>query len=53
MDKLLRERRALQHDLQCAVERGELAIQFEPQSRVGVGIVGFEVPVRGHHSSPV
>jgi diguanylate cyclase (GGDEF)-like protein/PAS domain S-box-containing protein len=51
MDKRLRERRTLQRDLQGAVKRGELAIHFQPQSRVGVGIVGFEALLRWHHPS--
>jgi diguanylate cyclase (GGDEF)-like protein/PAS domain S-box-containing protein len=51
MDKRLRERRTLQHDLQYAAQRGELAIHFQPQSRVGVGIVGFEALLRWHHPS--
>jgi predicted signal transduction protein with EAL and GGDEF domain len=47
MDNRLRERRTLQHDLQYAAKGGELAIHFQPQSRVGVGIVGFEaLPIR-------
>jgi diguanylate cyclase (GGDEF)-like protein/PAS domain S-box-containing protein len=49
MDKRLRERRTLQHDLQYAAQRGELAIHFQPQSRVGTGIVGFEALLRWHH----
>jgi diguanylate cyclase (GGDEF)-like protein/PAS domain S-box-containing protein len=49
MDKRLRERRTLQRDLQYAVKRGQLAIYFQPQSRVGVGIVGFEALLRWHH----
>jgi diguanylate cyclase (GGDEF)-like protein/PAS domain S-box-containing protein len=51
MDKRLRERRTLQHDLQYAAQRGELAIHFQPQSRVGVGVVGFEALLRWHHPS--
>jgi diguanylate cyclase (GGDEF)-like protein/PAS domain S-box-containing protein len=51
MDKRLRERRTLQHDLQYAAQRGELAIHFQPQSRVGAGIVGFEALLRWHHPS--
>jgi diguanylate cyclase (GGDEF)-like protein/PAS domain S-box-containing protein len=49
MDRRLRDRRALQRDLQCAVERGELAIHYQPQSRVGKGVIGFEALVRWHH----
>ncbi len=53
MDNLLRERRLLQRDLQFALERGELAIAYQPQSRVGgggsVGVVGFEALVRWRH----
>jgi len=51
MDKRLRERRTLQRDLQYAVKRGELAIHFQPQSRVGVGIVGFEALLWWQHPS--
>jgi diguanylate cyclase (GGDEF)-like protein/PAS domain S-box-containing protein len=51
MDKRLRDRRTLQRDLQYAVKRGELAIHFQPQSRVGVGVVGFEALLRWHHPS--
>ena len=49
MDKRLRDRRTLQRDLQYAIKRRELAIHFQPQSRVGVGIVGFEALLRWHH----
>jgi diguanylate cyclase (GGDEF)-like protein/PAS domain S-box-containing protein len=51
MDQRLRDRRALQRDLQNAVERGQLGIHYQPQSRVGDGIVGFEALVRWHHPS--
>jgi len=49
MDKRLRERRALQNDLRTAVERGELKLHYQPQQRVGNGIIGFEALVRWHH----
>jgi len=51
MDQRLRARRALQRDLQSAVECGELAIHYQPQSRLGDGVVGFEALVRWHHPS--
>ena len=49
MDKRLRERRALQRELQSAVARNELVLHYQPQARVGEGIIGFEALVRWHH----
>ena len=49
MDKRLRERRALQQDLQTAIERGELRLHYQPQARIGGEIIGFEALVRWHH----
>ena len=49
MDQRLRDRRALQRDLQTAVERGQLAVHYQPQSRVGDGVIGFEALMRWHH----
>lgn len=46
MDKRLRERRALQHELRSAIERSELAIHFQPQARIGGEVTGFEALVR-------
>jgi diguanylate cyclase (GGDEF)-like protein/PAS domain S-box-containing protein len=51
MDKLLRERRLLQRDLQFALERGELSVDYQPQLRVGAGVVGFEALIRWRHPS--
>ena len=34
MDKRLRERRALQHDMQSAIESGELRLDYQPQALV-------------------
>jgi len=49
MDRQLRERRALQHELRGAVERGELTLDYQPQARLNAEIVGFEVLARWNH----
>ena len=49
MDLELRERRALQHDLQSAIARGELALHYQPQARVDGEVVGFEALARWQH----
>ena len=49
MDKSLRERRALQHDLQAAMERNELTLYYQPQARISGEIIGFEALVRWRH----
>jgi diguanylate cyclase (GGDEF)-like protein/PAS domain S-box-containing protein len=49
MDLELRERRALQHDLQSAIARNELALHYQPQARVDGEIVGFEALTRWQH----
>jgi diguanylate cyclase (GGDEF)-like protein len=46
MDKRLRERHALRHDLGLAIERGELAVFYQPQARVTGEVVGFEALLR-------
>jgi diguanylate cyclase (GGDEF)-like protein/PAS domain S-box-containing protein len=49
MDKQLRERRALQHDLRSAIERDELVLLYQPQGKVAGEITGFEALVRWRH----
>jgi diguanylate cyclase (GGDEF)-like protein/PAS domain S-box-containing protein len=49
MDMQLRERRALQQDLQKAAAAGELSLHYQPQARMNGEITGFEALVRWHH----
>jgi diguanylate cyclase (GGDEF)-like protein/PAS domain S-box-containing protein len=49
MDMQLRERRALQQDLQKASSAGELSLHYQPQARMNGEITGFEALVRWHH----
>jgi diguanylate cyclase (GGDEF)-like protein len=49
MDKRLRERRALQHDLRSAVGRRELALHYQPQAIIGGDVIGFEALLRWRH----
>ena len=49
MDRELRDRRLLQHDLRQAMEQNELQIYFQPQARMDGEIVGFEVLLRWKH----
>lgn len=49
MDKRLRERRAMQHDLQSAIEREEIKLYYQPQARIGGDIEGFEALARWRH----
>jgi diguanylate cyclase (GGDEF)-like protein/PAS domain S-box-containing protein len=49
MDKRLRERRALQHELADAIEHGQMALHYQPQARIDGEIFGFEALVRWKH----
>jgi diguanylate cyclase (GGDEF)-like protein/PAS domain S-box-containing protein len=51
MDKRLRERRALQHDLQSAIAHHELTLNYQPQALIGGKIIGFEALIRWRHPS--
>lgn len=49
MDRQLRDRRAIEHDLRFAVERGELYLDYQPQQHRDGRIVGYEALVRWRH----
>lgn len=49
MDKQLRERRALQHELQSAIELNQLALYYQPQAHIDGAVVGFEALMRWNH----
>ncbi|WP_249125461.1 bifunctional diguanylate cyclase/phosphodiesterase [Bradyrhizobium manausense] len=49
MDRELRDRRLLQHDLRQAVEQNQLLVYFQPQARIDGEIIGFEALVRWDH----
>ncbi|MBR0787684.1 EAL domain-containing protein [Bradyrhizobium manausense] len=49
MDRELRDRRLLQHDLRHALEQNELLVYFQPQARMDGEIIGFEALVRWNH----
>ncbi|WOH53997.1 bifunctional diguanylate cyclase/phosphodiesterase [Bradyrhizobium sp. sBnM-33] len=49
MDRQLRERRAIEHDLRSAVDNGELYLDYQPQRHRDGKITGFEALVRWQH----
>jgi len=49
MDQQLRNRRALEHDLRGAVERGELYLEYQPQQDRNGSLMGYEALVRWLH----
>src|SRR6202163_4644280 len=46
MDNRLRERRAIQHELSSAIERNELRLHYQPQTKIDGEVIGFEALVR-------
>jgi diguanylate cyclase (GGDEF)-like protein/PAS domain S-box-containing protein len=49
MDKRLRERRAMQHELKSAIELGQLRLHYQPQTDVAGKLLGFEALARWQH----
>ena len=49
MDRRLRERRALQHDLHSALDRRELSLHYQPQAQRDGEITGSKRCLRWRH----
>ncbi|WP_253075754.1 putative bifunctional diguanylate cyclase/phosphodiesterase [Bradyrhizobium sp. 195] len=49
MDRELRDRRLLQHDLRQALEQNQFLVYFQPQARVDGEVIGFEALLRWNH----
>ncbi|WP_042954088.1 EAL domain-containing response regulator [Rhizobium leguminosarum] len=49
MDQWLRERRALQRDLQAAISQQQLSVFYQPQANIGGDVTGFEALLRWTH----
>jgi diguanylate cyclase (GGDEF)-like protein len=49
MDRRIRERYALQHDLRSAIAHGELRLHYQPQATIDGDVFGFEALVRWQH----
>ena len=49
MDRELRDRKLLLHDLRQAIEQNQLLVYFQPQARMNGEIIGFEALVRWNH----
>jgi diguanylate cyclase (GGDEF)-like protein/PAS domain S-box-containing protein len=49
MDMRLRERHAIQQDLQSAIALGQLELYYQPQATIGGEMIGFEALLRWHH----
>jgi len=51
MDKRLRERRGLQHELRSALAHNELSLHYQPQALMNGDVVGLEALVRWNNPS--
>jgi len=49
MDRHLRERYVLQHDLRSAIPHGEFAMHYQPQANIDGVVFGFEALIRWKH----
>jgi diguanylate cyclase (GGDEF)-like protein/PAS domain S-box-containing protein len=49
MDKQLRERHAVQQDLQSAIAQGQLELYYQPQATIDGAVIGFEALLRWQH----
>ncbi len=49
MDRHLRERYSLQHDLRSAIAHDELRLHYQPQATIDGDVFGFEVLARWEH----
>jgi diguanylate cyclase (GGDEF)-like protein len=49
MDRRLRERYSLQHDLRSAIAHDELRLHYQPQATIDGKVFGFEALVRWQH----
>jgi diguanylate cyclase (GGDEF)-like protein/PAS domain S-box-containing protein len=49
MDAMLRERRALLHDLRSAISSNEFILHYQPQAKIEGEVVGFEALLRWRH----
>ena len=49
MDRRLRERFSLQHDLRSAIAHNEFTLDYQPQAKIEGEVFGFEALLRWHH----
>ena len=49
MDRRMRDRHAIRHDLNSAIERGEFSVVYQPKAKLTREIVGFEALLRWNH----